>query len=68
MPLDEQAVNSGSQDATSLDPEKNTPESTSEEPKAESEYLTGLKLGLVVLGLCLAVLLVGLVPLTTDAS
>ena len=31
------------------------------EEKVEGQYLSGLKLGLVMLGLCLAVLLVGLV-------
>ncbi|PVH78622.1 MFS general substrate transporter [Cadophora sp. DSE1049] len=61
MSLKELPLDSSSQDNSSLDPEKNTPEPATEEPvEDESEYLTGLKLSLVVLGLCLAVLLVGL--------
>lgn len=51
-------------DDTSLDEEKSiqkeeaTPETEDED---EEEYLSGIKLGLIVLGLCLAVLLIGLV-------
>ena len=50
-----------SSDAHSIDPEKYSTDAGLEEGTAESaDYLTGLPLGLVVLGLCLAVLLVGL--------
>ena len=62
MSLKELPLDSFSQDHSSLDPEKNTTDPVIEEPiEDESEYLIGLKLSLVVLGLCLAVLLVGLV-------
>lgn len=62
MLLKDTAADSASQDHSSLDPEKNIPKRAVEEPVEDgSEYLTGLTLGLVVMGLCLAVLLVGLV-------
>jgi hypothetical protein len=52
---------STSPDNSSLDPEKSTPQPLSEqELEDDSEYLTGIRLGLVVMGLCLSVLLVGL--------
>ncbi|KAL5319710.1 hypothetical protein ACEPPN_012766 [Leptodophora sp. 'Broadleaf-Isolate-01'] len=61
MLLKDTAADSASQDHSSLDPEKNIPKRAVEEPVEDgSEYLTGLTLGLVVMGLCLAVLLVGL--------
>ena len=44
------------------DPEKNaTKEEQVEGDEDTTEYMSGLKLGLIILGLCLAVLLVGLV-------
>jgi hypothetical protein len=54
-------ASSTSPDNISLDPEKSTPQPLSEqELEDDSEYLTGIRLGLVVMGLCLSVLLVGL--------
>jgi len=41
-------------------------EGVEEKAEDEGQYLTGLKLGLVMLGLCLAVLLVGLVCISTQ--
>jgi hypothetical protein len=63
MPDSEKSVASVSPDESILDPEKAaTPEpTTGEEIEDESEYLSGIRLGLIVLGLCLCVLLVGLV-------
>ncbi|KAL2068221.1 hypothetical protein VTL71DRAFT_16319 [Oculimacula yallundae] len=61
MALKENTLDSASQDHSSLDPEKHEPKpAVGETVEDDSEYLTGLKLALVVLGLCLAVLLVGL--------
>jgi len=51
-------------DDTSLDEEKSIPDvadTPETEDEDEEEYLSGVKLGLIVLGLCLAVLLIGLV-------
>lgn len=59
------AVDTSSHESTSLDLdiEKSSQPVTlaHDESDDESGYLSGLKLGLVMLGLCLAVLLVGLV-------
>ncbi|CZT50268.1 related to transporter (major facilitator superfamily) [Rhynchosporium secalis] len=62
MSLKESNIDSASQDHSPLDPEKQTSDApaTKQAVDDESEYLTGVTLGLVVLGLCLAVLLVGL--------
>lgn len=50
---------------SSRDPEKNISEVTNEENIDDNTvYLSGIRLGLIVLGLCLAVLLVGLVNTT----
>jgi hypothetical protein len=59
----EKSVASASPDESILDPEKAPPPepTTGEEVEDESEYLSGIRLGLIVLGLCLCVLLVGLV-------
>jgi hypothetical protein len=63
MPASEKSVASASLDESILDPEKAAPPepTTGEEAEDESEYLSGIRLGLIVLGLCLCVLLVGLV-------
>jgi hypothetical protein len=63
MPASEKSVASASPDESILDPEKAAPPvaTTGYEAEDESEYLSGIRLGLIVLGLCLCVLLVGLV-------
>lgn len=65
MSISEKTVEADSRDTTSLDEEKNIPplkaEETEEETDDNGEYLSGLKLGLVMLGLCMSVFLVGLV-------
>jgi hypothetical protein len=63
MPDSEKSVASASPDESIFDPEKVAPPepTTGEEIEDESEYLSGIRLGLIVLGLCLCVLLVGLV-------
>lgn len=63
MPASEKSVASASPDESILDAEKATPPecTTGEEVEDESVYLSGIRLGLIVLGLCLCVLLVGLV-------
>lgn len=60
----EKSTDALSHDNTSIagDLEQNKPEPAVEEPaEDDSQYITGVKLGLVMLGLCMAVLLVGLV-------
>jgi hypothetical protein len=61
MPDSEKSVASASPDESIFDPEKVPEPTTREEIEDESEYLSGIRLGLIVLGLCLCVLLVGLV-------
>jgi hypothetical protein len=63
MPASEKSIASASPDESILDPEKAAPPepTTGDEAEDESEYLSGIRLGLIVLGLCLCVLLVGLV-------
>jgi hypothetical protein len=63
MPAFEKSVASVSPDESDIDPERAAPPepTTGEEAEDESEYLSGIRLGLIVLGLCLCVLLVGLV-------
>ena len=55
--------------ASVLDQEKNaTDPAVEEHEEDESGYISGIRLGLIVLGLCLAVLLVGLVSLSSPIS
>ena len=67
MPDSEKSVASASPDESILDVEKVAhPEPTKgEEVEDESEHLSGIRLGLIVLGLCLCVFLVGLVSQVT---
>lgn len=64
MSISEKTVEADSRDTTSLDEEESIPplkaEETEEETDDNGEYLSGLKLGLVMLGLCMSVFLVGL--------
>lgn len=41
--------------------EQNSAPATQEEVEDESEYISGIRLYLIILGLCMAVLLIGLV-------
>jgi len=58
-------------DSTSIDQEKNAPipaPVTDLDAEDESQYMHGIKLALVLLGLCLAVFLVGLVSPSLGGS
>jgi hypothetical protein len=57
-----------STDNRSVDPEKNATLEPRQQNDDEdtSQHLSGLRLGLIILGLCLAVLLVGLVSLCSE--
>jgi hypothetical protein len=55
------------QDSIFVDQEKNTTDpAVEQETDDESGYISGIRLGLIVLGLCMAVLLVGLVILSSQ--
>jgi hypothetical protein len=56
-----------STDNHSVDPEKNITLQPGQQDDEQdtAQYLSGLRLGLIILGLCLAVLLVGLVGVYT---
>lgn len=64
MPSTEKSMEAHSHDNTSLegDLEQNKPKPAAEEVvEDDSQYMTGFKLALMMMGLCMAVLLVGLV-------